>query len=59
MPQRPWDTTKQTSVCVRGVPEGEERNGQKEIFKEKMAKSFPHLRKNNLTHPRSTMNEVQ
>lgn len=40
MPQRPWDTTKQTSVCVRGVPEGEERNGQKEIFKEKNGQKF-------------------
>ena len=46
-----WDMTKQTNICIMGVPEEEaeketcRENGVKNVFNEVTAEHFPSLRK--------------
>ena len=40
-----WDNMKHTNICIIGVPEGEERKGQKKILEEIIVKIFPNLGK--------------
>ena len=40
-----WDNVKLTSIRIIGVPEVEERRGQKKIFQKIIAKNFPCMRK--------------
>ena len=44
-----WDNVKRTNIHIIGVPEREERKGQKKIFKEIIAKNFPNMGKEPLT----------
>ena len=44
-----WDNFKCT-ICIIGVPEGEERvEGPEKIFEEKIAENFPNMEKESLT----------
>ena len=39
-----WDISKQTNICIIGIPEGEEREKEAEsLFKEIMAENFSNL----------------
>ena len=41
-----WDNIKHNKICIRGVPEGEEREkGPEKIFEEIMVKNFPNMGK--------------
>ena len=40
-----WDNFKCTNICVIGLPEGEEREGIKNVFEEIMAENPPNLKK--------------
>ena len=41
-----WDNIKCTSICIIGVPEGEEKKkGSEKIFKEIIAENFPNMGK--------------
>ena len=44
-----WDNVKHANICIIGVQEGEERKGQKKIFKYTIAESFPNMGKESLT----------
>ena len=45
-----WDNAKRTNICIKGVPEGEEREkGTEKIFQEIIAKNFPNMGKEPLT----------
>ena len=46
-----WDNVKCTNMCVIGVPEGSDREkGTEKIFEEIIAKNFPSMGKEPLTH---------
>ena len=39
-----WDNIKNNHICIKGVPEGEEREkGPKKIFEEIIAENFPNM----------------
>ena len=44
-----WDNVKRTNIRIIGVLEGEEREKVTEIFKEIIAKNFPHMGKEPFT----------
>ena len=51
-----WDNIKHTSICIIGVPEGEEREkGPDKIFEEIIAENFLNMRKETFTQ----LQEVQ
>ena len=44
-----WDNVKRTNICIIGVPEGGEREGDRKIFQEIIAENFPNMGKEPLT----------
>ena len=39
-----WDNIKQTNICIKGVPEGEEKQKEpQKVFKEIIAENFPNM----------------
>ena len=45
-PRDLWDNIKCTNICIIGVPEGEEREEEREkIFEEIIAENFPNMGK--------------
>ena len=45
-----WDNIECTSICIRGDPEGEEREkGPEKAFEEIIAKNFPNVGKETVT----------
>ena len=44
--KNPWDNIKCTNICLRGVPEGEEREkGLEKIFEEIVAENYSNMGK--------------
>ena len=51
-----WDNVKRTSICIIGVPEGEEREkGTEKVFQEIIDENFPNMGK----EPRTQIQEAQ
>ena len=47
--RNPWDNTKQGNLCIRGIPEEEEKeNGIENIFEEILGENFPNLRETDI-----------
>uniref|UniRef100_A0A8D1C8X8 L1 transposable element RRM domain-containing protein n=1 Tax=Sus scrofa TaxID=9823 RepID=A0A8D1C8X8_PIG len=44
-----WDNVKHNNIRIIGVPEGEEREGDRKIFQEIIAENFPHMGREPLT----------
>ena len=44
-----WYNVKGTNIRITGMPEGEERKGQKKILEEIIAENFPNMAKEPLT----------
>ena len=45
-----WDNIKHTNICIREVPEGEEREkGTEKIFEEIIVENFPNVGKETVT----------
>ena len=44
-----WDNIKRASLCIIGIPEGEEKEkGIENIFEEIMAENFPNLKETDI-----------
>ena len=52
-----WDNIKRTNIHIIGVPEGEQREGDRKIFQEIIAKNFPHMGKEPLTQIQEAQQE--
>ena len=45
-----WDNIKHTNACIKGVPEGQEREkGPEKVFEEIIAESLPNMAKEIMT----------
>ena len=55
-----WDNIKRNNICIKGVPEGEEREkGPEKIFEEIIVKNIPNMGKEIATQVQEVQSPIQ